>query len=173
MILSCDPPRHALLIHFGKRQQSYAIQIIETKYNGARMEIALNQDTVPHTLVAVHFVRHGFRLPFVGMNKPSTIDHFNLQSGCTGTHYFFYFSYMPRDCQEWQVCPGLTVLIQNPSRPQSSIWGSIEERPVLHGLMVDTEILRVDVEMSEFVFELGADLLKDVPVTLFMDRASS
>jgi hypothetical protein len=37
-------------------------------------------------------------------------------------------------------------------------------------MLVDLEVLQVDVDMSEFVFEFSADNLKDVPVTLFIER---
>jgi hypothetical protein len=40
----------------------------------------------------------------------------------------------------------------------------------LRGLLVDSEMFQVDMDMSEFVFEYGADHLKDVPVTLFIEK---
>ena len=81
MILSCDPPRHALLIHFGKREQPNSIQTLEAVHQGARVEIALDLNAVPPSLVAVHFVRHGFRLPFVGSSDEYSTSHFHIQSG--------------------------------------------------------------------------------------------
>ena len=44
------------------------------------------------------------------------------------------------------------------------------DRTLVHGLIVDTEALGVDIDVSEFVFEFGADTLKDVPVSLFIER---
>jgi len=169
MILSCDPPRHAFLIHFGKRHQPDSIQTLQFEHHGARVQIALNPDSVPPTLVAIHFVRHGFLLPFVGLNNSAT-NHFYIQSGCRQNRHFFHFSYEPRDCQEWRAAPGLTVLISEPPRSGSHSTHSVENRPVLHGVLVDLEVLQVDVDMSEFVFEFSVDNLKDVPVTLFIER---
>lgn len=167
MILSCDPPRHAFLIHFGKRIQPDSIQTLQSEHHGAKVQFALNPDSVPPTLVAIHFVRHGFRLPFVRPNDYST-NHSHIHSGRRQNQYFFYFSFEPRDCQEWQVAPGLTILISEPHRSDSP--RSVENRPVLHGLRVDLEVLQVAVDMSEFVYEYGADYLKDVSVTLFIER---
>lgn len=173
MILSCDPQRHAFLIHFGKRQQPYSLQTHESKHHGARVQIALNPQSAPHSLVAVHFVRHGFRLPFVGSGDEFSTDYFHFQSGRRHNRYFFHFAYEPRGCQEWKVAPGLTVLISNPPQASSDSSHSVKDRPVLHGLLVDTEVLKVDIDMSEFVFEFGADNLKDVSVTLFVERISA
>jgi hypothetical protein len=41
---------------------------------------------------------------------------------------------------------------------------------VLYGLRIDPARLQVDVDPNEFVFELDADNLKDVSVTLFVER---
>jgi hypothetical protein len=173
MILSCDPPRHAFLIHFGKRRQPDPIDTLRAEHHGARVEIVVNTRSAPPTLVAIHFVRHGFRLPFVGSRSPFSTNHFNIQSGRRQNRYFFHLSYEPRDCQEWQAAPGLTVLISEPRRSESDSPRSVEDRPVLRGLLVDSEILQVDVDMSEFVFEYGADHLKDVPATLFIERTGA
>jgi len=169
MILSCDPPRHAFLIHFGKRQQPHSIRTLESDYHGARVEIALNPQSVPPSLVAIHFVRHGFRLPFVGRSDEFSTDYFHLQSAHRHNRYFFHFSYEPQGCQEWQTHPGLTVLVSESPRSGSDSPHGVKDRPVLHGLVVDTEVLGLEIDMSEFVFAFGTDNLKDVPVTLFID----
>lgn len=171
MILSCDPPRHAFLIHFGKRQQPDSIQILLAEHQGARVEIAVNHHSSPPSLVAIHFVRHGFRLPFVGSRDQFSTDYFHIQSGQCHSRYFFHLSHEPPDCQEWKAAPGLAVLISEPLRSGSGSPRSFEDRPVLHGLLVDPEVLQVNVDMTECVFEFGADNLKDVPVTLFVQRA--
>jgi hypothetical protein len=164
MILSCDPPRHALLIHFGKRQQPRGLQILETSHDGPLVQIALNPSSVPPTLVAVHFVRHNFLLPFVGRPNDFSTDHLHLHWGRGPSRYFFHFEYEPKDYREWNVAPGFTILISEASESLSD-W---KKRPLLHGLEVDPEFLRVDVDLDEFAFEFGADNLKDVPVTLFV-----
>jgi len=173
MILSCDPPRHAFLIHFGKRQQPDSIQTLQSDYHGAHVEIALNPESVPPSLVAIHFVRHGFRLPFVGSRDEFSIGYFHLHSRRRENRYFFHFEYEPRSCQEWQVHPGLTVLLREPARSGSFLSPPPNDRPVLHGLVVDTEALGLDMDMSEFVFEFGPDNLKDVPVSLFINRTDT
>jgi hypothetical protein len=76
----------------------------------------------------------------------------------------FSFSYELRDAREWSVIPGLAVLVAEPSQTVAEE----RRRPVLRGLAVDPKILKVDIDTSEFVFEFGADNLKDVPVTLFV-----
>lgn len=173
MILSCDPPRHAFLVHFGKRQQAGSIETLKSKYHGAIVQIALNPDTIPPSLVAIHFVRHGFRLPFIGSRDQFSTDYFHISLGRRQNLYFFHFAYEPRDCQEWQVAPGLNVLISRPPQSGSDAPHNVEERPVLYGLLVDSAVLQVDIDMSEFVFEFGADNLKDVPVTLFIESANA
>ncbi len=169
MILSCDPPRHAFLIHFGKRRQPNSVHTSRAERHGAMVDIAVNPDSAPPSLVAIHFVRHKFRLPFLDSKTPSSPDHFHFQSGRRQNQYFFHFSYEPRDCQEWHAAPGLTILISEPRRPEAGSPRSVEDRPVLRGLVVDTDVLRVDVDASEFVFECGADHLKDVSATLFVE----
>ncbi len=170
MILSCDPPRHAFLVHFGRRQQSDSIETSESEYHGAVVEVALNRHSAPPSLVAIHFVRHGFRLPFIGSRDEFSTNYFHLQCGLRHNRYFFHLSFEPSNCEEWQPIPGLTVLVSGPPRPGSHSPRGIEDRSVLHGLVVDLGVLNVDVDMSEFVFEFGADNLKDVPVTLFVER---
>ncbi len=173
MILCCDPPRHAFLIHFGKRQQSGPIETLEYSSRGARVEIAVSTQSVPPSLVAIHFARHGFRLPFVGPQHQLSTSFLRLESGSHGNRYFFHFSYEAQDCQEWEVHPGLTVLVRELSGSGSAAPGSIEGRPVLQGFVVNQDVLAVDVDMSEFVFEFAVDSLKDVPVTLFVERADA
>ncbi len=172
MILSCDPPRHAFLIHFGKRQQPCSVKTLVSSYHGALVEIALNTQSQPISLVAVHFVRHGFLLPFINSRDELSINSFDFQSGYRQNLYFFDFVYEPHgseEFEEWEAFPGLTVLVSRLSHfgPDSPIM--IKDRPVLHGLQVDMEALKVDIDMSEFIVECGADNLKDVPVTLFID----
>ena len=170
MILSCDPPRHAFLIHFGKRQQPETLQTVQSEFQGARIQIALNPGSTPPSLVAIHFVRHGFRLPFVGRRDEFSTDCFNLHFGRRQEQHYFHLSYQPRDCQESEVYPGLTLLVSHPVQSGSASLRAIETRPILHGFLVDTERFALDLDLSEFVFEFGADTLKDVPVTLFVER---
>jgi hypothetical protein len=172
MILSCDPPRHAFLIHFGKRRQPGPIRVLDAEYGGARVQVALNESSAPPTLVAVHFVRHGFRLPFVRPEEPFSTRFFHIWSGFTQNRYFFHFEYEPRGYQEWQAAPGLTVLV-SPVSPNAQGWRKVEDRPLLSGLRVDRDVLQVDVDMSEFVFGFGSDNLKDVDATLFVEYPRS
>jgi hypothetical protein len=173
MILSCDPSRHAFLIHFGKRQRPAAFEVLHAEYRDARVEIAVDTASSPPSLVAIHFVRHGFRLPFVGRPNEFSTDSFHLQSGRLQNRYFFHFSFEPKDCLEWQVVSGLRLLITEPAGQARDQPSGLELRPVLHGLVVDLDVINVEVDASEFVFELGPDNLKDVPVTLFMDRTGA
>ena len=167
MILSCDPPRHAFLIHFGERKQPEDLQVLATEHLGARVEIVLNPHTIPPTLVAVHFVRHGFRLPFIdpsGKRPPGGIQY---RSGFRQGRYFFEFESEPKDYREWQAFPGLTVLVSGPSTPGAAAT-SLQTRPVLHGLTVDLKSLHVEIDMSEYDFECRPDFLKDVSAMLFI-----
>ncbi len=61
MLISCDLPRHALLIHFGKQNRERLPSVI-TPFKG--IEIAIDENCFPKKLVAIHFVRHCFNLPF-------------------------------------------------------------------------------------------------------------
>jgi hypothetical protein len=169
MILSCDPPRHALLIHFGKRQQPHPLQTLKAEYRGASVEIALNRYSAQPTLVAIHFVRHGFHLPFIGSTDLFSTKDFHIRSGHRQGRFHFNFSHEPQNCEEWQPCPGLTVLMSG-SHFITELSRTFAKRPVLEGFYVDTKVLQLDVDTSEFVFAFGADNLKDVPVTLFVER---
>jgi len=95
MILSCDPPRHAFLIHFAKRQQPHPIQTFRFDYRGAQAEIAVDPRPVPPSLVAIHFVRHGFRLPFILPGAEFSVKSFHLEFGRRDNQCFFHFSYEP------------------------------------------------------------------------------
>lgn len=169
MILSCDPPRHALLIHFGPRKQPRPISTWKAEYHGAKVELAVSERTSPPTLIAVHFVRHGFRLPFLD-SKDSFAGSVFLHSRREGQVFFFDLCFEPRGGEAWEVCPGMTVLIKLPPDydPQGA-FRAVDQRPVLQGLRVDLDRLDVQVDGSEFELEMGPDLLKDVPAALFVD----
>ena len=169
MILSCDPPRHAVLIHFGRRRQPDGLRILIAEYRGAKVEIVEDPGTDPPTLIAVHFVRHGFRLPFLDPKDWSSVRSLSFESGVRREVLFFHFGQLPRKHQAWQAFPGLTVLISEPS-PSQAATGDILARPVLHGLLVQLSALQVTVDKDEFIFEFGADHLKDVRATLFVQR---
>jgi hypothetical protein len=166
MILSCDPPRHAFLIHFGKWEQPWSIRTFEKTYYRAKIEFVENFDTIPGTLVAIHFVRHGFWLPFIE-TKHFSVHDFWLEAGRRESEYFFLFGSIPRDCNRQEIHPGLSILVTDHVQFDFGPQYGVEERPLLHGLVVDTEQLAVDIDMSELRFECGADHLKDVPATLF------
>lgn len=168
MILSCDPPRHAFLVHFGARRPSNPIEVAESKYRGARVEVALSRRSNPPSLVAIHFVRHGFRLPFIDSRDGFSTDKFNLRFGRRHErNFFFHFSFEPGGCEEWRPIPGLMVLLSDPPQAASSTPRGLEGRAILRGFEVDLALLDVNVDVGEFTFEFGADNLKDVPVTLF------
>lgn len=62
MIVSCDPYRHALLVHFGRRQRPTRPRVHWVPYG---TEIAVDDSRNPPELVAIHFVRHRYQLPFL------------------------------------------------------------------------------------------------------------
>jgi hypothetical protein len=168
MILSCDPPRHAFLIHFGKRQQPPTVEIVRSGCRRAEIELAINP-TTPPSLVAIHFVRHGFWLPFVSVPEGS-VNPFHLRYGWREKKFLFHFSFNPKDCEQWEICPGLTVLTSGPVRYEFGSSDSVEERAILRGLLVDTQALASNIDTSEFLFELDTDNLKNVPVDLFFTK---
>jgi hypothetical protein len=109
-------------------------------------------------------------LPFVSKDEFS-MNSSHLAYGRRQHQHYFHFSFEPQNCQEWKVHPGLTVLFSQSPKPCFDTPSDIiQKRPVLHGFIVDTELLTVDMDMTEFVLEFGADNLKDVPVTLFVNR---
>lgn len=59
-------------------QQPDSLQVLTVDYHGARVEIALLRDAVLPLLVAVHFVRHGFCLPFVGSPDQFSTSYFRI-----------------------------------------------------------------------------------------------
>lgn len=172
MILSCDPPRHAFLVHFGTRRQPGSLQVITAKYQDARVEIALRRDAALPTLVAVHFVRGGFRLPFIGPRDSFGTSSFHIESGRRDDQFFFHLSWQAKACSWWRAVDGLDVLFSEPAPSGSDSASGAGTRPVLHGLLVNLREMEVDVDASEFKFEFGTDLLKDVPVTLFVERVA-
>jgi hypothetical protein len=169
MIVSCDPPRHALLIHFGSRERTPSIHTVTPDpYSGASVELALNRHPLRPTLAAIHFVRHGFRLPFVDPESSDVLaSDLCLQSGRLASgSYFFHFVHEPRDVVEWEAYRGLTVLITQP-QSASSVSGPLADRPILQGIVVHDKKLGVDIDASEFRIEFGSDNLKDVSAELF------
>lgn len=168
MIISCDPPRHALLIHFGKRKRPGPIDIVKTDYHKALIEIALDRNSDRPTLISIHFVRHGFRLPFVSIRDPFSSRSINFNSALVDDRYFFHFSYHSNNCSKFEPVPGLTILLSGaPSLEPSG--RQVTDRPVLYGIEVKTGILNLPVMDTEFVFEFGADNLKDGTATLFFE----
>lgn len=170
MILSCDPPRNAFLIHFGARQQPGRIETPISRVREARVELAVRADSDPPVLVAIHFPRGCFRLPFLGASDGSATAGFDIRSGYRQGRYYFHFGLVPRDCERWPIHPGLTVLASAPPEYAPGSRRIATDRPLLRGLEVDTDVLRVETDESEFVFEFGADNLKDVFVSLFIRR---
>ena len=75
----------------------------------------------------------------------------------------------PRDYEEWHVYPGLTVLVSRPPPSGAGASRTVENRPLVQGLRVDTTALEVDIDAGEFDYQVGADHLKDVSVLLFTE----
>jgi len=157
MKLICDPPRHAFLIHFVKDQHSYLFQRIESEQY---FDVIVNPETNPMTLVSIEFRSGGIILPFINSNDTFSIGELLLHSGYQQNIYYFNFdSYNePQNCFKWKVASGLTVLVSKPPPPIHSEYKS-ENRPVLHSLHVDTQILKVEIDLSEFVINFGWDNL--------------
>jgi hypothetical protein len=170
MILSCDPPRHAFLIHFGKRCQPRPLQALDVKHHRAIIEMALDLHSTPPSLVAVHFVRHGFKLPFISPENNCKTDFFDIKFCYQGSRFYFYFSHAHDSTQALSPHPGIGLLISEAVHFRADATSALDDRSILIGFFVDTEVVKLEIDMSEFVFEFGADNLKDVPVTLFVDR---
>jgi hypothetical protein len=120
--------------------------------------------------VAVHFVRHGWRLPFVDQRGKLSTGSFFIRSGFRSGDYFFYLESEPRDCGEWRPFPGMTILVTEPARAAKGLTG-IDARPALRGFRIDTDLLQVLIDPGELVFEFGPDYLKDVAAALFVRNA--
>lgn len=157
MIISCDPPRHAMLIHFGKKNRKLW-PLCLSPYEG--IEIALDESQNPSKLIAIHFVRHSFYLPFINGDGFS-VDYFNLSFRRGAKEVRFDFEFMPSDYEIVDVYKGLKVLL---SQPQATG----KDRPNLRGFKIETQVLQVEFDAEEVEFQLGIDNLKDVEVTLFV-----
>lgn len=166
MILCCDPPRHALLIHFGKQERERPLETHRAHVGPVEVEYLIDPAAIPPLLVAVHFPRHKYRLPFVGLDGLANGD-FNLDFGKRGPVHHFYFSHNPRDLTAYEARPGLAVLVKPGTAVSAPAVSHIMKRPVLHGLLVGETSLVPDLDTSEMRFEFGADHLKDVGVSLF------
>ncbi|MGO8759279.1 MAG: hypothetical protein ACLQG3_14265 [Terracidiphilus sp.] len=167
MILSCDPGRHAFLIHFGPRRQLNALDEVACRCEGALVEIALDRASTPPTLVAIHFVRHGFLLPFVNPSDKFSTSDFHLSHRVSGERYSFCFKFEAAGSHRFEAFPGLTILTSDP--PEWLVQD--KKKPLLCGFEVDKNLLRLELDHDDFTFEFGTDLLKDVSVQLFVDRS--
>ena len=128
MILICDPPRDAFLIHFQKRETLDTGNRIERDFHGSKIELCVDLRTKPHSLSTIHFLRGGFCLPFV-KGEGLGIEH-------------FHFCWNPEKSSEWKAYPGLTILFSHQMESGPSISGE-RLRPILQALVVDTKVLRV------------------------------
>lgn len=164
MVLSCDLPRNAFLIHFGPRRQMNALHEITCRAEGSPVQIALDRAWDPPTLVAIHFVRHGFLLPFANPSDKFSTSDFHLSQKVGRERYNFNFQFdetAPRRCE---IFPGLTILTSDP--PEWLIRD--RKKPLLCGFEVDKNLLRLEIDSDDFTFEFGVDLLKDVSPQLFV-----
>jgi hypothetical protein len=121
MTICCDLPRHALLIHFGKKiRRQWPLTV--SSHRG--VEIALDESQQPPHLLAIHFIRHRFYLPFVSGNNLS-VSHFNFRYRKAAGEICIDFGYHPPYDEVLEISKGLSILL---SQPQ----GYGNARPTLH-----------------------------------------
>lgn len=167
MIIYCDPPRHALLIHFGKRVFTDWPTTYELNHDN--IDIALDERQYPPILVAIHFKRHRFYLPFLSeeIKDSFVISNCDLTYKQTGSEMVFNFEYSPgrfRPYETVEVFRGLEILCSQPRTVE-------KQRMVVNGFRVDTRQMKIELDSSEFEFNIGADNLKDVTALLFCEHA--
>jgi hypothetical protein len=156
MKLYCDPPRHAFQIQFSAPPATDSYERLSFRCERALVEIDLIRSTSQPILAAIHFVRHGFWLPFIDPAKKFSTEIFHLSQRLNGNEYSFFLDPWHTGCKKWEPLPGLKILTSQP--PYAEVQGST--RPVLYGIEVDTRMLRVNINNDDFEFVFGADSLK-------------
>jgi hypothetical protein len=166
VIVSCDPPRHAVLIHFGPQLQTRPLSLQRARVGSVDVEYVIDEADTPPVLVAVHFPRHHYRLPFVH-GKGTEVGDFNLEFGRREHLRYFFFSRRPMDWTAVEARPGLAVLIDPPPAVPGGGGIAPEHRPTLRGFVIDETLLSVAIDTTEVRVDFGVDNLKDIDATLF------
>ena len=133
-------------------------------------------------LIAIHFVRHCFILPFVsGFGLSVDESHFHRRAASlmrdaarltrmrAAWEIRFDCSSAWSDYRALELFKGLRVFLSQPPTGWEDRRPSGRIRPVLRGLGVDTQVLDVEFDLDRIKFAIGVDYLKDVEVTLFTD----
>lgn len=179
MVLSCDPPRHAMLIHLGPRQQPPGLEVRQFTWERPaiqnleqpRLEVALQpRDGVP-CLVALHLVRHCWRLPFVRPDDAaglSWLDAWGLSvwAEYDAGRYAMRWSRGDHADLAWSPLPGLSLPCRWPTQAEQQRLGNWR-RVVPLGFEVDLGHLQLELHPLEFKIEIECDSLKDVSAALF------
>jgi len=152
MVISCDPPRHALLIHFSKRDSTPKPTVLNLM---DKIEIALERQSKPK-LNAIHFIRHQFTLPFVD-SSGFNINEAILNVTMKGNKFIMKFNYDISNFEEVEIFNGLIIMLKL----------NKETKPILGGFSIDKNKLDLEIDTSEIEIMIGTDNLKDVGVLLF------
>lgn len=169
MIVSCDLPRHALLIHFGSRFRRHWPRVTEFDEG---IEIAFDETETQPRLVAIHFRRHKFKLPYT-YSDPYSLNNLYFEYWRENQYACFHLEFRPQHCEQIELVEGLSILLSHPHRAIRPSLVPVDERPTLYGLRLNTRAFEVEYHANELIFELGSDNLKDVGVTLFCESSSN
>lgn len=182
MVLACDPPRHAMLLHLGPRQQPPGLEIRQLTWerpdlqflDPPRLEVALQQRDGAPCLVALHLVRHCWRLPFVTPDDAASLSGLdawglNVWAEHDPGRYAMRWSSGDDADLAWSPLPGLTLPCRLPTEAEWQRAGTWR-RVVPLGFEVDLHLLRLELHPFEFRIDIGVDTLKDVSAALFCRR---
>jgi hypothetical protein len=150
MVIICDPPRHAIYIHFGSRATLWMGP--QLRFRDETVGLFVDDAATPSLLRGVLFYRHRFYLPFLFASEFAVTD-FSIR--CTRKDHIFQcgFTQFTEDHNLWQVHRGVEVLVQSAEKAG-------KERPTLIGFKVDTSVLTLDMDPDSMCVEFGADNLK-------------
>ena len=152
MIVICDPPRHAIYVHFDNRSTLWKGP--EIRIHGGTIGLFVDDAAAPSLLRGVLFYRHKFYLPFLYPSKLAVSD-FSIH--CNQEDHLFQctFRYFIEDCETLPVHRGVEVLLQSAKQLG-------RDRPTLLAFRVDTRLLSLALDPGSvnFEFDFGVDHLK-------------
>ncbi len=150
MVFVCDPPRHAIYVHFGRRDTLWVGP--EIRIDGETVGLFVDTLAGPSCLRGILFYRHRFHLPFRYTDQFSL--HGFLVRCSTKDHTFECdLEYQPEDYEVWNAHKGVEVLIQRPAQTGT-------DRPTLLGFRIDMRVLRIDIDAESIEVDFGTDNLK-------------
>lgn len=160
MIVGCDPPNHAFIVHFGRRQRKAALKLEawEAEYRPARASrVELAYDVETHTLVAILFCHRSFFVPSF-TSREDLLSRWRFMHSAAEIR--IDLAVVPAAHDPVWIRPGVQLFLSLPQRTG-------RPRPFLHGLRIHTLAQPVELDLEMLDVRVAPNSLVDAKADLF------